>query len=153
MKLISEARAYLKKHLHKKGAKCPCCNKYVHADRRPLNKTMVASLEWLVATFHKTGSWVDVPNRAPRKLLRTKQLSTCKHWGLLVRYPNDDPTVKHSGLWAPTKRGVAFVCGKISVPKYAVIYNDRRLRFEGDKISIEDARGIKFDYRDFWQDD
>tara|TARA_R110000824_G_scaffold122685_2_gene280024 strand:+ start:5271 stop:5414 length:144 start_codon:yes stop_codon:yes gene_type:complete len=47
---------------------------------------------------------------------------------------------------------VDFVCGKIKIPQYALIYNDQVLDFSENEVSIRDSLGKKFDYQQLMND-
>ena len=133
------------------GAICPCCGKYARRYRRKFNSSMARSLIWLyrVSTTDGTdaASWVDVPNTAPKWLLRTNQLPTVRWWGFIERRPaaNDQ---KHSGYWSPTKAGIGFVLRTIRARSAVVTYNGEPVGFEGDSILIDSALGRNFSYRE-----
>ena len=132
------------------GARCPCCDKYVRRYRRKFNSSMARSLIWLVREWQSgrhTAGWIDVPNSAPRWLLRTNQLPTVRWWGLIER-SSDDPNaaIKHSGYWRPTPMGELFAEHRITVPKTAVTYNGEVVSFEGGSCWIDECLGVKFNY-------
>jgi hypothetical protein len=145
MKTLAEARDEVLANLPD-GSTCPCCGKHAQQYRRKFNAAMARGLAWLVQYHETKRDWVDVPNEAPRWLLRTKQLSTCAFWGLIERKPNDDPKKKHGGFWRPTPRGVLFARGRVSIPPHATTYNSKLVELSGDQIYIEDALGVDFDY-------
>lgn len=132
------------------GARCPCCGKFARRYRRKFNSTMAKSLIWLVATSRNSdGDWVDVPKAAPRAIVRSNQLPTVRWWGMAERPDNEDnPDLKHSGLWRPTEKGIAFVRLEIKVPSTAVTYDGAVEALNGDPINLLDALGEKFSYAD-----
>ena len=131
------------------GTVCPCCGKYTRRYRRKFNSSMARSLIWLYRESTENGMhdprWVDVPNTAPKWLLRTNQLPTVRWWGFIERRPADNEQ-KHSGLWRPTKTGIGFVKRAHFAASAVVTYNGEPVRFEGDSILIDDALGRNFSY-------
>jgi len=160
---VREARTLIEDNLDD-GLRCPCCSKWVKRYKRKINASMSRSLIWLVRAALGTGSpllpayssgksyWVDVPNTAPKWLLRTNQLPTLAWWGLVERMPKDATpehnSTKHSGLWKPTQKGIDFAKRKITVPLAAVTYNGAVEWLEGPEVLITDCLGEKFDYKE-----
>jgi hypothetical protein len=49
---------------------------------------------------------------------------------------------------------MAFVLGESTVPKYAYVYDGRLLKLDGGEyVTIRDALGTKFHYRDLMDDE
>ena len=110
---------------------------------------MAKSLIWLTRTPHVDASgWVEVPTKAPTFVLRSNQLPTLKHWGLVERMPNNDPSKKFSGVWRATDKGKSFASGAIRVPKKVYIYNDVVEAWSPEDVSISECFGEYFDYQD-----
>ncbi len=134
------------------GAPCPCCSKRAHRDKRTLNRTMASALCWLVQQWEGQGNvgWIDVPKRGPQWMTTSNQHSTLRWWGLIERRENSgDPTKKHTGHWRPTKRGVDFIRGLLTVPGAVFSYLGVPLQFDTTKmVTLDDVLGVDFDYRD-----
>lgn len=145
---LEEAREVVNTRLDK-GVQCPCCFKYVRRYRRKFNGTMAKSLLWLVHVQDQMGvEYVDVPKHAPRWLVRSNQLPTLRWWDLVERPDSIVEGVKHSGLWSATDKGVSFARGDLSIEHTCVTYNGNLEWLEGSDISIHEALGKKFDYRE-----
>lgn len=126
------------------GCRCPCCNKHVQTYERKLNRTMAASLQWIVwesGSYLRWGGWVNVPNSAPSWLLKSNQHTTLAWWGLIERRLNDDPTKKSSGTWRPTEKGIQFASGKISVPEAVYTEDGVPVGYSTKEIRIYDRLG------------
>ncbi len=146
--LLQDARDYVKNNLDD-GIICPCCNKYTRRYKRKFNSTMARSLLWLVKTYlnNKPYNFIDVPKDGPRWLVRSNQLATIRWWDLAQRPINEDnPDLKHSGLWKPTEKGINFVFRRIRIPEVAVTYDGNLQELSGNLVSIEDTLGTKFSY-------
>lgn len=131
------------------GGVCPYCHRFAKIYGRPLNRTMVRSLAWLAQAEDR--AWVDVPNTAPKWLVRTNQLASCRWWGLVERRPNTGPTRdasrKHLGYWRATTLGRQFVQGLADVPKTAWTYDGEVVWMDTTRVVVTDI--IKgFDYRE-----
>lgn len=145
---LEEIRAEWQSTIAKEGGVCCVCDRWGKIYGRNINKTMAVSLLWLAQAPHDDG-WVDVPNKAPRWVIRSNQLPTLKWWGLVERRPNDaDSTNKHSGMWRVTPAGKAFALEGLSVPKRAFTYNDEVLGFGDDLVKIKDCFKTYFDYQE-----
>jgi len=126
------------------GATCKCCGQKVKLYRRRIYAAPARALISLYrkdsntrAFYHITDLDVD---------LGGSDFSKLKYWGLIEKAPNDDPDKASSGLWAITEKGRSFVNNKIKLHKYALVYNDYLVAFEGIECGIKDALGKKFDY-------
>ena len=52
-----------------------------------------------------------------------REIHKAVYWGLVEAKPSEDRRWKKSpGLWRLTKHGIAFVCGEVDVPTYALVY-------------------------------
>jgi hypothetical protein len=155
MILLSEARKELRDNLDD-GIRCPCCDKYARRYRRRFNSTMARSLIWLVRASKNTRvDWpmfVDVPKYGPRELVRSNQLPTVRWWGMVEREGNQNPELKHSGMWRPTSAGISFAMDECMVESTAVTYDGELEALEGELISIDDALGKKFSYAEIMEE-
>lgn len=133
------------------GGECPVCARWGMLYARRLNQTMVKSLIWLCQEHVRTGNnWVDVPNTAPRLVIRSNQLPVLASWGLVERCPKDSAEggARYSGLWRPTEKGCQFYLGKIKVPQKAIAYNNKVEKFEGKEVYIHECFKVFFDYQE-----
>jgi hypothetical protein len=120
---------------------CPCCGRWTKAYKRPFNITMLKGLHWL-ALANAENPWVDVPNKAPRWLIRSNQLSTCRWWHLVERMEyvdGDDSDTKHSGLWRITDMGKDFLSGKEQIKKYCITFDGNIIGYDGPYIGPNDV--------------
>jgi len=133
-------------HIKEKGVHCPVCDRYAKIYRRKLNSTMARGLIWL---YHEGGKdqrlYVNF-SRMPPFLLKSNQLASNRWWNLVERKPNDDPKIKHSGMWRLTTLGRNFVMGYTAVKSHIWHYNSQALGFDGEWIKIQEALGEHFNY-------
>ena len=73
-----------------------------------------------------------------------------KYWGLIVELPPQGDQ-KSSGHWKLTRTGVEFVRNEVGIPEWAIVYDDRVLRYEGKTVRISEAIKKKFDYEEVMQ--
>jgi len=156
---ISAAREFLRTRLDD-GVECPVCEQHAQRYYRTLNSGMA---RWLIVLGKLTairGEWAttaDVIQHAARNAsfgssLGSGEAPSClPYWGLIECRVNDDPSKKSSGYWRVTDRGRGFLACQITVPKTAVVYNNRLERLEGVLITIQEALGKKFSYEELMQ--
>lgn len=132
--------------IHGKGGHCPCCDRWGKIYGRPLNETVVKSLVWLCSKELVDG-WVDVPNRAPRFVIRSNQPPTLGWWNLVERRDTTrTKDVKHNGLWRPTDLGRSFALGSVKVPEKVFTYNNNVVALSDEEVYIKDCFGTFFEY-------
>jgi hypothetical protein len=148
MWLLSEAKKRFKKQIAEDGMHCPCCGRWGKVYKYKLNSTIARGLIWMYSVS-PSGDWVNIQERGPKWLLRTKSLSTAKHWGLIERLPNDsDEDVRHSGVWRLTARGIQFVKNRTLIEEHVFIFDDTIVKKSKDMASIIDCLGKKFSYQE-----
>jgi len=126
------------------GVHCPTCSEFLKIYPRKLNSGMANTLTWLVGRFAQVNRWIDIPEEAPRSVLKSREEGKLLHWGLVETRQAD--TKKHSsGLWRPTEHGIAFVHRRCRVPSHAYLYKNRLIRFSKTLTTIDEAGGKDFD--------
>lgn len=142
---IEEGKSFLRLHAGK-GVDCPCCGQYVRIYRRKFNTVMARTLIRLYSLgegYHHVSDIVKgISNTG------TNDFSKLQYWGLITEMPKQNDKARTSGHWTITPPGMDFVTGKLSLPGYAVVYNKKCIRIEGDKIDISGALGRKFNYQE-----
>lgn len=142
---VAEAREAWHTAIHADGGTCPVCERFGKVYVRALNRTMALGLQWLYGENEKKGvrEWIDVPNTAPKFVLRSNQLASLRWWGLVERQlPDpDDKTRKHSGMWRITLRGCDFVEGLVAVPFKVHTYNAEAIGSSSESVLFKDIIG------------
>jgi hypothetical protein len=139
---LSEAKAWLRARL-RDGATCPCCSQRAQTYRRKITAT---SARALVTMYRKHGLEVG---HLPTALGR-KQADEAKmvYWGLI----EDEGVLRddggRAGYWRVTDKGLHFMQGRLTIQKYALVYDSRCLGFEGPQVSFSQCLGETFDLRD-----
>jgi hypothetical protein len=137
---------------NKDGMVCPTCDQFCKMYKRKLNAGMAATLCWLVREFK--GDWINIPQCAPRFVIKSNEHGKLAHWKLVEQKSNlDDPTKKDSGIWKPTELGISFVNQESNVPKHVFLYNNSVQGFSDSTTSIKEALGDKFDYSELMKED
>jgi hypothetical protein len=77
-----------------------------------------------------------------------REESKLRYWGLIEEETDLRPDGGRSGWWRLTPTGKDWVLNLSGVLKYALVYNGRCLGLSGQPVSIVDALGTRFDYRE-----
>lgn len=131
-----------------KGMFCPCCDLRVQLYPRSVYGAVAVFLLWLVVRYREEARWYHV-NEAP--LIQNRRgggdKDKLKLFGLAEEKPNhDDPKKRSSGFWRPTKAGIDFADGKITISEKAWTFNSTPLVFSDKHVTIHDVLGKKYDY-------
>jgi hypothetical protein len=146
MTTLQEAQEQFNDAIHSTGMRCPCCQRWGKVYGYGVSASMSRALIWLYGKAGD-GSWVNIQTESPAWVLRTKTLSTLKHWGLIERkVKDDDADVKHSGIWRITTSGVLFVRKRLTVPKKVYVFDDMVQGYSKEHVDIVDCLGKKFSY-------
>lgn len=148
---LKDARDWLRQRVDD-GETCPCCKQFAKVYPRMIYGKMAAALIRLHAVSRPDFSFVhvskiDVPTI--RSVVFSGDFAKLALWELIEPMPKDekDKTKRANGSWRITQRGIDFVNGKITVPKYVKIYDGRRIGFDdSEMVSIQNCLGEKFDY-------
>jgi hypothetical protein len=138
---LHDARQWLRDRVDD-GARCPCCTQHAKVYRRKITGAMARAL----IALHQAGG-ADEYVYAP-DILREHRLvadaAKLRYWHLVTELdePRDDGG--RAGYWQITPHGVHFLRGDLRVPKYARVYDGRRLGFTGEPVSVGDCLGEPF---------
>jgi hypothetical protein len=141
---VDEAKKQLRQNFDQ-GSSCPCCGQFVKRYRRRITAPMVVGLSNLykLGQSYSFENWFHVTQIFKRHPGDFAKLS---HWGLIEESPPLDTAARTSGMWRITDQGADFVEGKIHVPQYVYIFNQKFLGFDGDDVTVHDCLNVKFDY-------
>jgi hypothetical protein len=134
------------------GVICPCCTQSAKVYRRAMSNATARFMIRLYRYNNNQGrDFVYMPAQLDQMRGTPHQGgygNLAQHWGLLEKQPGiRKDGSNRTGWWRLTTRGRAFVENRITVPKYAYIYDNECLGLGGAPWSIIDALGEKFDYR------
>lgn len=137
--LLADAKAWLRARL-RDGERCPLCSQRAQIYRRPINARMALALIELrrAAT---PGDWVHLPTIVPN----SGDPAKLRYWQLIEEELVQRPDGGRAGYYRLTDRGLGFLTGTVTVPRYALIYDSRLLGFEGEPVTIADCLGRPFD--------
>lgn len=146
---LREARDVLRE-LVEDGHECPLCRQFAKVYRRRVHATMAREL---IHFYRRAGlEWFDLPLLAGeisgKRRAYTGDSAKLRYWGLMEENDARREDGGRAGWWRVTRRGVDWVTCRLLIPKYARIYDGRCLGYAGEPVSIEDALGERFDYRE-----
>lgn len=132
-----------------KGCRCPVCDQFVKVYSRTINCTMARQL---IAAYKEfgVGQFFHVSKLVLPGSASAGDFPKLLHWGLIQGVPHapGEDAKRTAGLWAVTQAGSDFINDRLTVPKYAVLYNTQLLELTGEEIGIQVALGKKFDYNE-----
>ncbi len=126
------------------GVLDPLTGKPIRIYRRTLNRGQMASLRRLAAYFdrHPGEGWAHVADFNGR---RDGDLAKLALWDLVQTRPKlECPAERPRGWWTITVRGLNFLDGHVTVPRYQAVFCGRHLGAvdEGDRIGIAEVGDI-----------
>lgn len=139
----------------REGTHCPCCGCFGKVYKRKIHSGMAAILVLLYR--YQSRSYTHVltlvsaaTTPAVAAAIGGGDFAKMRYWGLIEEElkAGRKGQKKGSGLWRITGAGARFVEGATTVSRYAWVYNNGFLGFHGEQISIYDALGDKFSYRE-----
>lgn len=142
---LAKMRNAWNKAIEADGGFCPCCGKWGKVYKTKLSQHLALCLRWIAINGDDDG-WVDVQNKAPRWILKSKTYPLLEHWGLI------DSQSKRSGVWRATLRGWDFINGLAQVPSAVHIYDNRVWGFESEEVSFRGCFGKHFDFDEMMSD-
>lgn len=149
---LLDLRAEIDAELDRGGMTCRACGQLARSYNRKLNSSMAAALCWLTRQSGDGTPWIDTVSwDVPEYVRRSRELPRLKLWGLAEPKPVEPGSKKKtSGFWRITDKGRDFALGKVNVPSHARVWLDsvRENGFSEDRISVQDALGRHFDYRE-----
>ena len=142
---LLEAKAEFDMAIKGDGMTCPCCNRWGKVYGYRVNSTMVRGLFWLFIAGK--GDWINIQEKAPRFILRSKSLSTMKYWGLVERKPKGLSDGKRSsGIWKITNDGISFIHRNLYINKKVFVFDDKVVARSDELVGVDDCIRNKFLY-------
>jgi hypothetical protein len=131
---FGEARQYLEEHKDD-GIRCPLCRQYAKIYKRKLNKTMVKCLR-LLYNASRDGHFVHVMTIMAHEARASREIDKVALFGLVESNHERKEDGNKAGYWRIKISGVEFLRGRLSVPKYARVYNGELLGYKGEPVNI-----------------
>jgi hypothetical protein len=135
------------------GYKCPCCGQLCKRYFRKFNSNMALAL--IVLYRHKEKGFIHLENTMKELgYKRCGDASYLRHYRLIEKMEGErEDGSPRNGMYKITGIGIMFAEGHSMVQNTFIIYNNKHEGFEGEKITIEDALGKRFDYRELMNSD
>lgn len=135
----------------KKGAVCPCCERWTKVYSRKITNSMAYGL---ILLSKSTERRVHLENyfkslNIPASI--RADIPKLRFWGFILPLVGDKSDGNpHNGYYAVTRKGKQFVNGEIQVQSHIEIYNNEYIgdSESGRLISIKQALGNKFSYEE-----
>lgn len=142
---MREVRILMRQYI-RDGIPCPLCLQFAKVYKRTINSGMAVSLltMWKAATT----DWQHVPTTVGGKSREEGKLA---YWGLVQPKLNEHREHER-GWWRVTPAGVAWLAGRSTLPRYAMVYNGDVLSLKGANVSLRQALGNRFSYDELMQD-
>lgn len=137
---LAKMRHNWNKAIEAEGAFCPCCGKWGKVYKTKLSQHLALCLRWMFVHGDEADGWVDVQNKGPRWMLKSKTYPLLEHWDLI------ESKATRSGIWRVTLKGQDFVQGLINLPNAVHIYDNKVWGFEADEVSFRQCFGNHFDF-------
>lgn len=139
---LGEARQWLRERAQDGGARCPCCTQRAQVYRRSIGSAMARDL---IKCYRAVG--VGQLFYLPEVVGYGGDAAKLAYWGLLAEDPRPREDGGRAGWWTVTQTGERFALGQITVQKYALVYDGRLLRLDGEPVAIVACLGKRFNLR------
>jgi hypothetical protein len=124
---------------------CPLCGQRMQRYKRRVNKKMVDTLFKLYKlNLLQDGRWIPVEDIYTKG--QAGDYAKLRHWGLIEAGDKRSAYRNSIGYWRITDLGKLFCDGAITIAKYAVIYDNQCIGFEGDQVNVASCFGVSFSY-------
>ena len=119
---------------------CPCCSQKMMVYRRSVRKNMIPGL-------------IILQDGTPRKTVELglsegarSDFTTLRFFGLIYR-----DLEKDRYKWMITQKGLLFLRGLTTIPKYAFIFNNEVKRYSEERVWINQIHPEKIDLETVWK--
>lgn len=125
---------------------CPLCNQRMQRYKRSINRKMIETLCKLYRlNLLENGRWVSVEDIYQKG--QAGDYAKLRFWGLIEAGDKRHAYKNSIGYWRITDLGKLFCEGKVDVAKYAIIYDNECVGFEGEKrTTAAQCYGENFNY-------
>ena len=137
-----------------KGTVCPCCGRFNKLYGRKINSSMAWTLMLIYDYYKREGNlrkWLKVESylkslpAVPTSL--RGDFPKLRYWKLIIQKEGEVEGTK-LGLYRITEKGINFCEKRIKVSKVAFVHNKVVKSFSEEQISIVDALGDRFSYKE-----
>ena len=156
---LEQAKHWLREQVNG-GAKCPCCTQFAKIYKRKMEASKALALILFCRQLPSPGGeWTHIPTFLKRgggthqEVLRSREWTRLRYFGLLEPRTDEpeDSKKKTSGFWRLTPLGMDFALRLERVPAYVTVYDERILSRSPETVSIDEALGKKFNYKELME--
>jgi hypothetical protein len=154
---LNSAREWVRQNIDD-GVRCPCCDQFAKVYRRTMTSAMARALIEMWKIYKDAGDireWIHVPSSlGPRfSAARGGDFAKMRYWGLVEEATGNvlSPTETdspHAGYWRITDTGIAFVEGRVTVPKHIFLYDGELIKLSVEPLGVDEALKERFSYTD-----
>lgn len=144
---LGQAREHVRRELEV-GTNCPCCTQRAQTYKRKLNSSMVNLLAAMVRAGGEREYVHALVVARDAGLFQQGDAGKLAYWHLVEEEPERRPDGGRSGWWRVTELGGEWLRGRATVHKYALVFDGRVRRLEGEAVTVHDAAGERFDFSD-----
>jgi len=139
---LGDARAWLRGSLDR-GERCPCCTQRAQVYRRAITSAMARAL---IHSFRIAGvnNSFHMPSVLTDRLSYGGDAAKLAYWDLIIEDHTPREDGGRAGWWKVTNTGMLYATNRITLPKYARVFDGRCLGYEGDHVSILQSLGKQF---------
>lgn len=117
--------------------RCPHCDAKMVEYTHTLSKGLIRGFYKAVKSAAPNG-YFEIGKVAGLTYSQRENLRKLQYWQVIKKA---DETSPKGGEWFITTRGMAFIKGKISLPKKAITYRGSVVRFDGKETYVGDVTG------------
>lgn len=141
---MARERMLLGKHLLNNF--CPCCHQRVKLYRRRLHSEMALFLIKLVKAYQAEQRGYSTRELLPATSKSSTDGAFLTRWDLVEGEPSMNSSGAKKGIYRPTRKGIEFAQGRISVPSHVHILCGKTVGFSEAPIYISQCLGRRFNY-------
>jgi len=144
MSFAEIAEKYWKDLREGKTVDCPCCGRYSHFNKFKITQNMID----MMAKCLQLQEAMETGFVHHTRFLtgETRGFYNLKRFNMIEQQARDKNVGHASGLWRVTVKGKAFLLGEVSVPKYALVFDDEVMGFDGDLMDVHQCYEQHFNY-------
>lgn len=119
-----------------RGARCPCCSRYVKVYKRRFHVEMGIFLVKLVKAWRLHRRWYHTSELIRTQTKAATDACYLVHWELLEH--------GQQGMYQPTQAGIEFCAGTLRTSAYVYLLNNTVLDWSEELVDIHAVLGKRF---------
>lgn len=125
---------------------CPCCGRHSQIYRRKITGAMIFAAMHLIKLQRESADGYVHHSKFLEGISRG--FYDLKYFGFIEQKQHNAEAAdqRTSGFWRVLPKGILFIRGEMTAPKYALTFDDTCLGFTGDHVNIHQCLPEKFSY-------